>query len=87
MIAYSKGDLDKLLDINIVWSLIFMIMYYAMVIFTLHAAFHQMQTHSMKKVSLLNSLKENDILPDEPTGPRDPEQTRKETIGQLIRSL
>jgi hypothetical protein len=40
MIAYSKGDLEVLLDINTIWSLIFMLMYYAMAIFILHAAFH-----------------------------------------------
>jgi len=40
MISYSKGNLEDLLDINIVWSLIFMTMYYAFTIFLLHAAFH-----------------------------------------------
>jgi len=40
MIAYSKGNLELLLEINTIWSLIFMVMYYAMAIFVLHAAFH-----------------------------------------------
>jgi hypothetical protein len=41
MIAYSKGNLEILLDINVVWSLIFILMYYLVSIFFLHAAFHQ----------------------------------------------
>jgi len=40
MIAYSKGNLEILLDINLIWSLIFMVMYYFIPIFVLHAAFH-----------------------------------------------
>jgi hypothetical protein len=40
MIAYSKGDLQEILNINFTWSFNFIIMYYSMVIFVLHAAFH-----------------------------------------------
>jgi hypothetical protein len=41
MIAYSKGDLELLLEINVVWSMIFMLLYYFMGIFLMHSAFHQ----------------------------------------------
>ena len=40
MIAYSKGNLEILLEINTFWSLIFMLIYYLLPIFILHAAFH-----------------------------------------------
>ena len=41
MIAYSKGNLEILLDHNQYWSLIFITMYYILSIFIMHAAFHQ----------------------------------------------
>lgn len=40
MIAYSKGNYDVLLDINPLWSMLFVIFYYFIAIFILHAAFH-----------------------------------------------
>ena len=40
LIAYSKGNLEDLLELNIFWSLVFMIMYYMIAIFFIHAAFH-----------------------------------------------
>lgn len=40
MIAYSKGNLEFLLDINLIWSLVFMLMYYIIAVYILHAAFH-----------------------------------------------
>lgn len=40
MIAYSKGNLEFLLDINLVWSLVFMLLYYMIAVYILHAAFH-----------------------------------------------
>lgn len=40
MLAYSKGNLEVILDINYVWSLNFIMMYYIIVLFILHAAFH-----------------------------------------------
>jgi hypothetical protein len=40
MITYSKGELEYLLDINFIWSLNFMLMYYFICIFIFHAAFH-----------------------------------------------
>lgn len=40
MIAYSKGNLEVLLDLNFLWSFNFMIIYYSVAIFVLHAAFH-----------------------------------------------
>jgi len=56
MIAYSKGNLEVLLDLNFIWSLNFMVMYYVMAMFILHAAFHMVQTDSLKNVVLLFSL-------------------------------
>mmetsp|Transcript_19374 Transcript_19374/g.29718 ORF Transcript_19374/g.29718 Transcript_19374/m.29718 type:complete len:245 (-) Transcript_19374:276-1010(-) len=55
-IAYSKGNLEVLLDLNFIWSLNFMVMYYVMAIFILHAAFHMVQTDALKNVVLLFSL-------------------------------
>jgi len=40
MIAYSKGNLESLIEINFYWSFLFMIIYYAFALFFLHAAFH-----------------------------------------------
>ena len=40
MIAYSKGDIEILMTINSLWSLIFMFVYYILPIFILHSAFH-----------------------------------------------
>lgn len=40
MIAYSKGNVDELLDINVYWSSIFIILYYIVAIFIMHAMFH-----------------------------------------------
>jgi len=56
LIAYSKGDLVEILDLNFIWSLIFMVMYYFFSIFILHAAFHMVQTDALKNVVLLFSL-------------------------------
>jgi hypothetical protein len=41
MLAYSKGNLEVILDINYIWSLNFVGAYYIVVLFILHAAFHQ----------------------------------------------
>lgn len=65
MIAYSKGNLEALLDINFVWSLIFMIMYYSVPLFFLHAAFHMIQTDSLKNIVMANSLQEDDVIANE----------------------
>ena len=40
MLAYSKGNLEVILDINEIWSLNFIMIYYIAVLFILHAAFH-----------------------------------------------
>lgn len=40
MIAYSKGNIDQLLDINVIWSAFFIITYYMIAIFLMHALFH-----------------------------------------------
>ena len=62
MIAYSKGDLQEILNINFTWSFNFIIIYYSMVIFVLHAAFHNVQTDALKNVVLLYSLQEDDVV-------------------------
>ena len=65
MIAYSKGNLEVLLDLNFIWSFIFILMYYVFVMFILHAAFHNNQSDALKNIVLLNSLKENDVITSE----------------------
>ena len=65
MIAYSKGNMEILLDINLIWSLIFMLLYYFMAIFLLHAAFHNSQTDAVKNIVLLYSLEKTDVVEDE----------------------
>ena len=62
MIAFSKGNLDKLLDYNFIWSALFMIIYYIMGVFILHAAFHMTQTDALMNVVLLFSLAETDVV-------------------------
>ena len=62
MIAYSKGNLEKLLDINFIWSFNFMLIYYVVAIFILHAAFHMIQTDALKNVVMLYSLQEDDVV-------------------------
>jgi hypothetical protein len=47
MLGYSKGDLDQILDINFIWSFIFMSLYYSIAIFVIHSAFHYIQTDSL----------------------------------------
>jgi hypothetical protein len=56
MIAYSKGNLEQVLEINFIYSSIFMLIYYAMAIFIFHSAFHMSQTDALKNIVLLNSL-------------------------------
>jgi sterol desaturase/sphingolipid hydroxylase (fatty acid hydroxylase superfamily) len=63
MISFAKGNLEFLLDINVIWSLIFMCMYYSVIVFLLHAAFHMIQTDSLKNIVLLNGLPEMDVVP------------------------
>ena len=62
MIAFSKGNLDKLLDYNFIWSALFMLIYYFMGVFILHAAFHMTQTDALMNVVLLFSLAETDVV-------------------------
>lgn len=62
MIAYSKGNLEQVLEINLIWSSVFILLYYLMAIFILHAAFHMTQTDALKNIVLLNSLRENDVV-------------------------
>lgn len=66
MIAYSKGNLEQLLDINFIWSFNFMLIYYVVAIFILHAAFHMIQTDALKNVVMLYSLQEDDVVDDKP---------------------
>mmetsp|Transcript_8188 Transcript_8188/g.12555 ORF Transcript_8188/g.12555 Transcript_8188/m.12555 type:complete len:337 (-) Transcript_8188:83-1093(-) len=62
MIAYSKGNLEILLDLNVIWSLVFILMYYIFILFIMHAAFHNNQTDSLKHIVFLYSLNENDVI-------------------------
>ncbi len=88
LIAYSKGDLVEILDLNFIWSLIFMVMYYFFSIFILHAAFHMVQTDALKNVVLLFSLQETDVIDRDGTGKRkltpleEAEIKRKNTKGK-----
>lgn len=86
MIAYSKGDLEILLDINFIWSTVFMLMYYFMGIFVLHAAFHNTQTDALKNIVLLYSLEETDVIEDDGANKRgkDEEMTPKEIKKQQL---
>lgn len=65
MIAYSKGNLEVLLDLNFIWSSVFMVIYYIIAIFFMHSAFHHTQTNSLKNIVLLNSLQETDVIQEE----------------------
>lgn len=78
MIAYSKGDLEELLDLNLNWAFLFILMYYSVAIFLLHAAFHQIQTDSVKNIVLLNSLKEDDVVQPPVQKIRDIKQFQKQ---------
>jgi len=40
MIAYSKGNLEKILNINVYWAFLFILIYYVVILFLLHAAMH-----------------------------------------------
>ena len=62
MIAYSKGNVDQLLDINVYWSSIFIIAYYIVAIFIMHAMFHNCQTDALKNVVLMFSLDRTDVV-------------------------
>ena len=63
MIAYSKGNYDILLDINPLWSMMFVIIYYFIAIFIIHAAFHMIQTDALKNVVMMFSLEQDDVPP------------------------
>ena len=62
MLAYSKGELEEILDLNYIWSLNFILCYYIIVLFILHAAFHQIQTDALKRVVLMFSLELDDVV-------------------------
>lgn len=62
MIAYSKGNVDQLLDINYIWSALFIISYYFISIFLMHALFHNCQTDALKNVVLMFSLDKTDVV-------------------------
>lgn len=54
------------MDINFIWSFNFMLIYYVVAIFILHAAFHMIQTDALKNVVMLYSLQEDDVVDDKP---------------------
>jgi len=65
MIAYSKGDLDKLMDINVIWSGLFIIVYYVIAIYLMHAFFHNAQTDALKNIVIRFSLDKTDVIEEE----------------------
>jgi len=93
MLAYSKGNLEQILNINIYWAFVFILIYYIVILFLLHASMHHIQTSSLKNIVLLNSLKETDILPEideEYQNLTKEEFVRKkkaENVGTIIRGL
>ena len=92
LIAYSKGNLEDLLELNIFWSLVFMVMYYMIAIFFIHAAFHHVQTDALKNVVLLHTLKETDVISDvvkeEITDPKHFQaQQQRKLVEEIVRSL
>ena len=62
MIAYSKGDLEFLLDTNPLYSMAFLFMYYIMLIYIMHSGFHMTQTDALKSVVKRYSIKDTDII-------------------------
>lgn len=67
MIAYSKGDLEEILDINLTWSFVFILLYYFGGIYFMHAAFHHTQTNALLSTVLRFSISREDILePEKP---------------------
>lgn len=74
MIAYSKGNFNEMLDINPLWSMLFVIFYYFMAIFILHAAFHMIQTDALKNTVMMFSLEVDDVPPQVK---KDPSEDKK----------
>ena len=66
MISYGKGELEHLLDVNLVWSTIFMIIYYVFAVYLAHAAFQFVHTDALKNVILLYSLEQPDVVEKKP---------------------
>ena len=60
MINYAKGNLNVLQDFNAVWSAVFIFLYYMIIVFFLHAAFHMVQTVSAMRTNLRTGLREAD---------------------------
>jgi len=65
MINYSKGNLEVLQDFNFIWSFIFVFLYYMIIVFFMHAAFHAVQADSVKQVNLKTGLKNQSSDPFE----------------------
>lgn len=62
MIAYSKGDLEFLLDTNVLYSFLFIFIYYLILIYVMHAGFHMSQTDALKSIVKRFSIKETDVI-------------------------
>ena len=62
MIAYSKGDLEYLLDTNVIYSFIFLFIYYLVLIYIMHSGFHMAQTDALKSIVKRFSIKETDVI-------------------------
>ena len=68
MIAYSKGDLEFLLETNPLYSIMFLAIYYMVLIYVMHSGFHMTQTDALKSVVKRYSIKDTDVI-DENDGP------------------
>jgi hypothetical protein len=62
MITYAKGNLDLIIEMNSIWSFLFLLVYYFLVLFFMTAAFHHIQFESLKNIVLLQSLPEENII-------------------------
>merc|ERR1712100_427791 len=58
LINYSKGNLNVLQDYNAFWSSIFIFLYYMIIVFLMHAAFHTVQTIAVMRTNLRTGLRE-----------------------------
>ena len=57
MINYSKGNLNVLQDYNAFWSSIFIFLYYMIIVYLMHAAFHMVQTVSVMRTNQRTGLR------------------------------
>ena len=83
MISYSKGNLKILFDINMLWGMVMMILYYVIILFFLHAAFHMIQFDALRNTVLLYGLEKSDIMDEEGKEKKKKKNTQEVDIVQL----